>query len=671
MKLRNKFLLITFLSVIQVAVLSTLSLTGFKIIQSAKDYQLVQTKTQKQLIEIINYLDAMEYWGFDTQSAYTNWEEIIDGLDSNIESYYEDPVVKQLPGEYQISQIQAKNYFTAFSLKLNSVGKKLSDMQNIELSDNASVQIRSFGIRDTYKFLSNDETVVKVMTLAEIASADITELRRNYNLLSPIMDQASELIDEIVNRQEKTIAFLILLIAIISCFLITTFIVSVTTKVSKRIIRVKDMTKTLAEKDFTVSVVPSGSMEIKSLMQNINIMVEQINAFFTVVKVTASKAISSGYTINDAANSTAAATAAIDENIQKIMTQFDQMIETVGKAVMVISEMNIQVDTLVNNNETQAIAIEESSKAVNEAAGTLEHIRTMATERSSMAQEMHSLISDGDEKITNTNDLLSAISNKLGEVKEVVTIIDDVAEQTNLLSMNAAIESAHAGEAGKGFAVVAEEIRNLAESTSENAATIASVINGIIEAVNNANTSSNEASVAFQKVSKHSDDVVSALREITVGIESIDAQMQQIKVKSEEEFAAADKINSYCKSLAEKQKTVSQDVDAMNDKFFEATSAIKKIKTGTTDIVERMMGVSVASKESYKNMTDLENILEEFKTKESVEDAVKEADAESVIENAVSPELAEQFMAEQEALSTQQKEEVIFDLDSVEEYKSE
>ena len=670
MKLRNKFLLITFLSVIQVAVLSTLSLTGFRIIQSAKDYQLIQTRTQKQLIEIINYLDAMEYWGFDTQSAYTNWEEIIDGLDGNIEAYFDSSIVKQLPGEYQISQIQARNYFTAFSLKLSSVEKKLSDMQDIQLSDNASVQIRSFGIRDSYKFLSDDETVVKVMTLAEIASADITELRRNYNLLSPIMDQASELIDEVVNRQEKTIALLILLIAIISCFLITSIIIFVTTNISKKIISVKDMTKTLAEKDFTVSIVPNGSQEIKSLMQNINIMVEQINAFFTVVKVTASKAISSGYTINDAANSTAAATAAIDENIQKIMTQFDQMIETVGKAVMVISDMNIQVDTLVDNNETQAIAIEESSKAVNEAAGTLEHIRTMATERSSMAQEMHALISDGDEKITSTNDLLQAISNKLGEVKEVVTIIDDVAEQTNLLSMNAAIESAHAGEAGNGFAVVAEEIRNLAESTSENAATIANVINGIIEAVNNANTSSNEASAAFQKVSKHSDDVVSALREITVGIESIDAQMQQIKVKSEEEFAAADKINSYCKDLAEKQKAVSTDVDAMNDKFFEATSAIKKIKAGTTDIVERMMGVSVASKESYKNMTDLENILEEFKTKESVEEAVKEADAESTIETAVSPELAEQFMAEQEALSTQQ-EEIIFDLDSVEEYKSE
>ena len=670
MKLRNKFLLITILSVIQVAVLSTLSLMGFKKIQLAKDYQLVLAKTQKQISEVIIYLDGMEYWGFDTSNAYENLETIVEGLEDNIDTYFYDEVVDTLPDDYMMIQLQAKDYFLRFTLGLESVEKKLSEMEKIELDNNASVQIRSYGIRHAFTYLSDDEAVSKIMTLSQTANTDITEIRRYYNLISPLADECYNMIDETVEKQEKNISLLILIIAIISCVSITSLILSVTTNVARKIIRVKDMTKTLADKDFTASVVPKGSYEIKSLMTNINNMVEQINAFFTVVKVTASRAISSGYTINDAANSTVAATAEIDENIKTIMTQFDQMIETVGKAVMVISDMNVQVDTLVDNNETQALAIEESSKAVNQAAGTLEHIRTMATERSSMAQEMHALITDGDEKISSTNDLLTVISNQLDEVKEVIDIIDNVAEQTNLLSMNAAIESAHAGEAGKGFAVVAEEIRNLAESTSENAATIAEVINGIIDSVNKANTSSNDASVAFQKVSRNADDVVSALREITAGIESIDAQMQHIKEKSEEEFTAADKISTYCKKLAEQQKSVSQDVDAMNDKFFEATSAIKKIKSGTTDIVERMMGVSIASKESYKNMTDLENILEEFKTKETVEEAVKQADEESIIEKPVSQELSPELTPEQlQALEAGNREDITFDLESVEEYE--
>ena len=93
MKLRSKFVLITILSVIQVAALSMLSLKGFKNIQVAKDYQLVQSQSQKQLSEIINYLNSMEYWGFNTQVAYDDWEELLSGLDENIQNYYENPII--------------------------------------------------------------------------------------------------------------------------------------------------------------------------------------------------------------------------------------------------------------------------------------------------------------------------------------------------------------------------------------------------------------------------------------------------------------------------------------------------------------------------------------------------------------------------------------------------
>ena len=665
MKLRNKFLLITVFSVIQVAILSTLSLIGFNTIQQVKDYQLVQSQTQKRLSEVINYLDAMEYWGFDTSTAYTGWTEITDELYKNINVYFNAPVIKRLPSDYSDIISQADNLFKSFSNRFGSLENKLWGMEGIALSSNARMQVENYGISEAYRYLSDDAGIAQLMELANAAKYDVSEIRQNYSLLSEITEKSYAIIDKFIGVQERNIALIILGIAIFACIFISIMILSVTTRIAQKIIRVRDMTQTLAEKDFTVSVVPGGSMEVRSLMHNINEMVDQINDFFTVVKVTASRAISSGYTINDAANSTAAATSEIDSNIQKITNQFEQMIDTVRKAIFAISEMNVQVNTLVENNETQARAIEQSSKAVNEAAGTLDYIKNMAVERSASAQEMHILISDGDEKISNTNLLLQTISDQLDEIKEVVTIIDNVAEQTNLLSMNAAIESAHAGEAGKGFAVVAEEIRNLAESTSENAGTIANVINGVIESVKNANASSNDAAAAFAKVSQHADNVVSSLDDITKGIESIDVQMQQIKIKSEEEFSAADKINIYCKTLAEKQRNVSTDVDAMNDKFFEATLAIKKIKSGTTDIVERMKGVSSASKESYKNMTELENILEEFKTKEKVEDVVKETDEENAIETAVSQELLEAIEAEPE---DSEKEEVIFDLDEVEEY---
>ena len=684
MKLRNKFLLITLVSVIEVAVLSVFSLYGFKFIQRVKEYQLVQSQTQKQLSEIINYMDAMEYWGFEQQTAHQEWIKLTGGLDEHIDTLFNDKSVKFFPSDCEALLKQERELFYLFTNGLARLNAKFKEIESIQLGENASVQIQKYGIREAYTFLSDDPGVSRLMNIAQTSTYDMTEIRNNYKKLSDVCAETYKIMDSIIGRQETYISLIILVFAIFSCITITMLILSVTTRVADKIIKVRDMTSTLAEKDFTVSVEPRGSMEIKSLMQNINEMVDQINDFFTVVKVTATRAISSGYTINDAANSTAAATAEIDSNIQKISNQFDYLIDVVKKAIFSISEMNRQVDILVENNETQAQAIEHSSRTVTEAVSTLDYIKTMAVERSAMAQEMNHLVSDGDEKISNTNELLKVISDQLDEIKEVITIIDNVAEQTNLLSMNAAIESAHAGEAGKGFAVVAEEIRSLAESTSENAATISTVINGIIDSVNSANTSSSEAASAFTKVRQHAVDVIDSLNEITTGIEKIDSQMQDVKIKTEEEFTAADQINTHCKQLAEQQKSISQDVDAMNDKFFEATLAIKKIEKGTSDIVSRMKGVSDASKESYKNMSELENILEQFKTKEDVEIAVENADKENVIETAVSPELmdeeAEKFLAITNSMGAasgelteipQGSEEIEFNLEEVEEYKGE
>jgi methyl-accepting chemotaxis protein len=374
------------------------------------------------------------------------------------------------------------------------------------------------------------------------------------------------------------------------------------------------MTTTLAAKDFNVSITPEGSDEMWYLMSNINNMVHQINDFFLMVKSTAKKALDAEASINESAGSTANATALIDSNIDEINKKFQEAVTEINNAIALIVEMNMHVDTLVNSSSVQTVAIENSNNAVKEVVQTLEHINQMAEERLKSAEDMHSYVSDGDEKITATNEILTKIALQLDEIYEVVTIINNVAEQTNLLSMNAAIESAHAGEAGKGFGVVAEEIRSLAEETSENADKISKVINAIVDAVESANISSQSAFDAFEKVSNHADQIVGSLQEISGGINRIDNQMKEIKQRSDETSTAADEMNRYCGELAEKQQHVSQQVDNMNNVVFTAIKSLHKIKEETADIVLKMNNVSSASDESYKNLAELETVLEEFKT---------------------------------------------------------
>lgn len=676
MKLNSKFSMIVALTVIQVVILTVSSVSSTNKMTQMKEYQVVQAKVTSSLNELITYLDDMDYRGFRTISAEREWSSKIADLDEAINQLLNASVVKYFPEDFKENVESIATLWELLKARFKPINEVFAQMATITLSVPNETAIITSGIRQAYQNNPENEVFSSLYDLVEVAHAEVEGINRSRDSILKINKQSSYQMASLFASEFKKNMITSIVLACLSCIILAVLILFVTTREAKRIIKIRNATSTLAQKDFSVILKPSGSSEVFSLMTNLNEMISQINDFFVIVKTTASKAISSGYQINDSANSTAAATSQIDERLDSINKEFETISNVVTQAMEAISQMNNHISILVDNSKTQNIALTESNEAVNEVVGTLENINDMSKKRTQSALEMKNYVQDGDEKISATKKLLNDINNKLDEVKNVVTIINSVANKTNLLAMNAAIESAHAGEAGKGFGVVAAEIRSLAEATQTNSVRISEVVQNIVNAVSLANDSSKEASVAFSKVSAQSEVIVSSLQQITTEIGKIDNQMHNIKEKTQETAQAADRINSYCNEISERQEIVSDEVSAMNDLFVQTTASIKQMKKGTNDIVLKMKDVSESSKESYKNMTDLENVLEEFKTKKEVEDAVDKANEENAIQNAVSEELQnfdaiEEFITSENNISVnQEKEEIQFDLDSVEEYKA-
>ena len=639
MKLNSKFSIIVGVTVFQVFLLSFSSISGSKKMVKMKEYQYVQSEVSSELTDLIIYLDNMDYRAFQPTVAYREWHSKVVTLDSNFNYLLHDDITKQFNADFRENLDSIETIWEMLKTRFQPIETVFGEMQELKLSNAEKTDVQADGIRESYSKFPDNENFAKLYDLVLVAHDEIAGVNRSKETLARLNYMSSLEIATIVQQQETRYTLTSLILAVFSTAFLTVLILMVTKNVTKGIVSVEKVAETLAKKDFSGKTKPTGSNEIKSLMENMNQMIDQINDFFIIVKTTASKAISSGYTITDSANSTAAASGQIADNLDTIGKEFEEITGAVQRAIQVISEMNLHIDTLVENNQKQTSAIEESDLAVNEVVETLEYMNTMAIKRTQSAQEMNALVADGDAKITSTKNLLDDINGKLGEVKEVVTIINSVANKTNLLSMNAAIESAHAGEAGKGFGVVASEIRALAEATQKNSVRIADVVQNIVNSVYQANESSKAASLAFGKVSNQANEIMGSLQEITTGIGRIDDQMHQIKDKSGETSEAADKINSYCGEISQKQLLVSKEVDSMNDLFVATSVSIKKMKQGTLDIVNRMKEVSTSSKDSYKNMTDLENILEEFKTNSEVDQAVEEVDQENMIDNPVSDEL--------------------------------
>ena len=616
MKLRGKFSFIILLTIFQSFVLTVLSIINLRNVQSIKDYQNMEIRSEEQLSSIIDYLEKMDYWDFDIENAYSAFAEKKDEITKTFNYLTENPVTKSFPEAFEANLKQVKLTWNLIENGLAPIEEILKKMEKIQLTSGVRSNIKSFGIRETAKLYSDGDTMADLLALTEEGHQQLRKIRLLYVSLMSLNEKSSIMINEVIEVNENRFVVFTIIFAVIMAVVLAVLILIVTANVARRIVKVRNMTTTLAEKDFNVKIKPEGSDEMWYLMTNINNMVHQINDFFLLVKSTAKKALDAETSINESAGSTANAITLIDSNVDELVRKFQDAVTVITSTIGVVAEMNMHVDTLVNSSSVQNEAIENSNKAVKEVVKSLAYISQMAEDRVKNAGEMHTYVSDGDDKISATNEILSKIAEQLDEVYEVVTIINNVAEQTNLLSMNAAIESAHAGEAGKGFSVVAEEIRSLAEETSENAAKISKVVNAIVKAVENANASSQSAFEAFEKVSLHADNIVGALQEVSGEIGKIDNQMQQIQERSDETSTAADEMNHYCGDLADMQKHVSEQVDIMNGVVFNGIKSLHKIKEETADIVEKMNNVRSSSEDSYKNLAELENVLEEFKTAE-------------------------------------------------------
>jgi methyl-accepting chemotaxis protein len=188
-----------------------------------------------------------------------------------------------------------------------------------------------------------------------------------------------------------------------------------------------------------------------------------------------------------------------------------------------------------------AAAVEEMSTSMDQVASNTEDVSSQASEAGALAQsgstDVQSAAKEMDQiakEVGNASEKIAGLGKQIEEIGSIVVVIREVADQTNLLALNAAIEAARAGEQGRGFAVVADEVRKLAERTTSSAAQITSMVSAIQQGAHDAIgsmqnghkrvgdglTLTNQARESILKIDNSSHEVISSVTNIT-------AQMQE------------------------------------------------------------------------------------------------------------------------------------------------
>ena len=655
MKLRIKFTFLTFGLIATLVILSSgLYFVSNRIIK-LKDYNIRLSEAKYDVADISDYINKVLFHEAELNTISKEWSLRLQRITDDFEALNTKKIKGFVPEETVENLAQLESFWMILSARFTSFDSHLKAISQMSFDSNAYNQIKSQGIMNAW--LKNEElsNISSLSFELLILQSEIRQLSFAKSELDKVIVANAERFSQLVSQQ-YAISLILTAALVVAASLILGFCVyGISRNIIKRVRKIDGISESLAEKDLTVHTDILGHDEIANLMFNLNKTISDLNEFILVVKNNAAGVKSSGFEINNSINETAVAITQIDRSVSAMTTQFEQLGKSVQNAVFAITNVDNVVHTLVDSNQQQTRAIAESNIAVVDMAKTINVINSDAHNRMENVEQMQELVRDGDSKISSTNESLSRITGQLDDVIDVVTIINSIAQQTNMLAMNAAIEAAHAGDAGKGFGVVADEIRKLAESTSDNAKQINSSISGIVEKVKDANDSSKIAAEAFAKISVSTKDMLQSFTDITSGLNDIDSKTQLIKAHTSNISEASETINGYCSDLSEQQRNMTEEMKLIDTIYNGAMAGIKEIREGTENIVNMTHSVSLQSNGSYKLIEKLESMLSEFKTVEtSDEDAENSADEEA----SENPENQENAASDSEAVETVKNSEI-------------
>ena len=369
----------------------------------------------------------------------------------------------------------------------------------------------------------------------------------------------------------------------------------------------------IASGDLTDRLAVKKNNEVGRIMMNLNTAIENNHTMICLLKDEADKMNSIGSQLSSSMEETAAAIKQIGENVKGVKEKAMSQAAGVTETVATVEQINGRLSRLVSSIEMQTESINESSVVITRMAENTVKIAKTLDQNNELIKTVYGQTKVGKDGARTANEIVKQIAEKSASLLEASQIIQNIASQTNLLAMNAAIEAAHAGESGKGFAVVADEIRKLAEGSNLQGKQIAAVIKETTEIIHNITEAGSRAEKTFidvyelvSQISEKEDSILEVMREQEEnGKQVLDAIKRINDVTSEIDSASAE--------MLEGGNQIGQEMQKLAEITLETTDSMNEIASGADQITIAVKEVSDITQKNKASIENLSNEVSKFK----------------------------------------------------------